>query len=297
MSLGAKHFETKVRMTTTDRYAANFKAEADLVRDRLGWILLGFGCEAHGVSNIHTKALECVQEDVRGFVNLGLAVRQTGAMLCFRNCLQQVVKDRIVWPPLRGEPPAAATDFRLQAITSLTDGWSRCSALQRRALLQLLPNGDWRKQGVVEVYLHDSLPEPPTKKQFVEEVASSIVRVLTWHKFQVYNQSRWLDAEPAITQPTLIQACHGLLRPTFELFCAKLAPKVVLQCSPLPLVSKWRHPIVAIPALVVRDPFVRRSVGASTNICARYWHSDAKIVIAFKGARRCPIHIRLYLQP
>lgn len=92
--------------------------------------------------------------------------------------------------------------------------------MQRRALLQLLPSGDWRNRQQVEVYVHPSMVELPDKDAFATRIANSLSQGLAWHKFAIYPRHRWLGCEAAISQPTLLDACHGLLFPTYEKFCA-----------------------------------------------------------------------------
>lgn len=229
-SLGAKAFSGKARLVTVDHYAANFKAERSLKRD-LGWLSLVVGCEAHTIANLHSKTMQLIDQDITGALHLALAVEMAGMMSKFRASLTEVIAQRLTWPPLRGTPSHAAAQHRLRCIQALTIGWTRSSTQQRRALLCLLPLGDWRLRDRVEAYANDVADGLPEKETFVANIASSLTQGLAWHKLAKYPRSRWLGCEAAIAQPALLDACHGLLRPAFELFCKKLGAKVAVSAS------------------------------------------------------------------
>jgi hypothetical protein len=78
-------------------------------------------------------------------------------------------------------------------------------------------NGDWRLQNTVQVWVPCGLALP-SKEVFVREVAQGILAGLTWEKFKVYERSRWFGAEQAVSGIALVQACHGLLLPSFARF-------------------------------------------------------------------------------
>lgn len=217
-SLGARAFKCHVRMVTVDHYAANLKAERALKYDR-DWLSLVIGCEARTVAGIHTKVMQLVDYDICGAINLSCSVLIAGFMGKFRACLKTVVKSRLLWPPC---PPCGGIlpdQLLCTGCVALTIGWSRSSVMQRRALLRLLPCGDWRKHDVVETYVHP-MAELPDRESYAEDIANSLTQGLAWHKFLVYPRHRWLGCEAAISQPTLLAACHGLLEPTVSLFCA-----------------------------------------------------------------------------
>ena len=217
-SLGARAFASKARVATVDHYAAILKAERSLKMD-LDCLSLVVGCEAHSVAGIHTKAMALMDADISGALHLALAVEMAGTMAKFQESIKQTVIARLVWPPARGQPPAAATLYRLRCIQALTIGWTRSSTMQRRALLRLLPLGDWRKRDCVEIFVDESVEELPPKEDFAWNIANSLTQGLAWHKLAKYPRSRWLGCEAAISQPILLDACHGLLRPSFEHFC------------------------------------------------------------------------------
>ncbi|CAK0802016.1 unnamed protein product, partial [Prorocentrum cordatum] len=229
-SLGAKRFKVKARVVSIDHYAANLKAERSIKAD-LEWLSLVIRCEAHSVSTIHTRVMDLFTFDVSGALHVSLAVELAGMMDKFRASLRAVIIERLVWPPLRGRPSADAERHRLRCIHALTVGFSKASKLQQQALLRSMPLGDWRKRDVVEVYLTGLVGELPSKAVLAKEVAHSLVQGISWHKFAKYPRNRWLGGEAAISQPTLIDACHGLLRPTFEHFCRSVGKRAMITAA------------------------------------------------------------------
>jgi hypothetical protein len=135
----------------------------------------------------------------------------------FRKALLSVIEERIEWPPPRGSPSRDATLYRLRCIASFTNSFAGASKMQRQRLLRLLPNGDWRLQNTVQALVPCGLALP-SKEVFVREVAQGILAGLTWEKFKVYERSRWFGAEQAVSGIALVQACHGLLLPSYARF-------------------------------------------------------------------------------
>jgi len=217
-TLGSRPFRSKARMVTVDRFSGNLKAERALQHD-LQWLSLVIGCEAHGVARVHTKALGLMDFDISGAMHLALSVTMAGTMQKFKRCVREVIAERLAWPPLRGQPTVDAEQYRLRCICALTNGWSRASSMQRKALLHMLPSGDWRKRNVVEVYVSPEVKNLPDKELLINNFAHSLAQGLAWHKLAVYPRHRWLGCEAAISQPTLLDACHGLLRPAYQKFC------------------------------------------------------------------------------
>lgn len=234
-SLGAKAFRTKLRLAVVGRYAANFKAEREVRRER-EWLGLAIGCEVHMVSGIHTKALACFDSSISGAIHLSLSMDLAGMMEKFRGCLRKVILQRVTWPPLRGEPSSEAKRYRIHAISSLVVGWGRASRLQRAAILLALPMGDWRRTDRVEVDLSLHHTELPDKKAFLTRFADSLANGLSWNKSAKYPRHRWFGAEESISQPCLMQACHGLLAPAYAEFCKQFDKPKVASASVISLI-------------------------------------------------------------
>jgi len=246
--LASRRFPLRIRCAAVDHYQANLKSERVFAKER-GFLSLVVGCESHSVSNIHAKTMLLLDYHISGCINLALSVEMAGYMNRFRDALRQVIKRRLVWPPLRGSSTLEATSYILRAIASLNTSWSKASQLQRRVLLELLPNGNWLRRGTVEVHINDSVTDLPPKQVFAESVADSLTQGLCWEKFQKYPRHRWFGAEASVMGPTLLEVCHGLLRPAFELFCEHFRKGSVL-------IERDRGPIVRkVPQVVANRPW------------------------------------------
>ena len=223
-SLAAKGFASKARAVTADHYAAQLKAER-VIRNDLKWMSLIVGCEAHKVAQVNGRTMSIVDDTITGAIHLALSTTLSGMTDKFRASLREVIEERLDWPPRFGAPPDDAQRYRRQCIESLTLGWSMTSTWQRRVLLSMLPSGDWRKRDCVEVYLPVNTDPLPEKRVVAADMARGLTRGLAWYRLAIYPRHRWLGCEAAISQPAIIDACHGLLRPAYERFCSKVGKK------------------------------------------------------------------------
>ena len=74
-------FGMRVRAATSDRLAANLKAERALAAERgLGWVSLQSACDVRSAAGAHTKALAFVSDFISFMVNLSLSLRLHGNM-------------------------------------------------------------------------------------------------------------------------------------------------------------------------------------------------------------------------
>lgn len=208
-----------------DHYAAQLHAERQIKLDRQ-WLLLLVGCEVHSVGNIHSKTLELLKPTASGILHLGLSMQLGGMMDKFRACLRLEIAERLVWPPVVGQSSLDAARHRLRCIGTMTIGWTKVSAVQRRVILQLLPAGDWRDYRIT-TYLRPGQTDIPDEATYRDEVSKSIADALAWHKFAILRQDRWLGAEACVAQPALLALCHRLLELAYERFCASLRTKVI----------------------------------------------------------------------
>ena len=72
--------ELKVIIATSDRLAANMKAERELCRERgPGWLHLHAICDVHRVSTMQSRSLGHVKDLVSRLVHLSLSLRMSGA--------------------------------------------------------------------------------------------------------------------------------------------------------------------------------------------------------------------------
>ena len=231
VSLGIRAFKTKLRVTMSDACSSNKKTERQIKLDRsaLKMQCLSLHCAAHVIAAIHTKTMDLVKPMVSGVHHLAKSVQLGGMMGRLRRSLKSVIKDRMVWPPLHGQPTVEATQHRCRCIGAMTSGSRRSTALQQRVSLQGLPLGDLRKLGIVETYYPAGVTQVPDKEEYSEEFSDTLSEGLMWFAFERYRLDRWFGAESAVSQPLLVVLCHGLLLPAFMKFCEGLGTKVLRE--------------------------------------------------------------------
>eukprot|EP00959_Pyramimonas_sp_CCMP1952_P222916 4660120-Pyramimonas_sp.AAC.2 len=113
------------------------------------WSTLALICEVHIVHNIQKRSMLLAEEVVKGVIHIALGFCTAGVMSDFRACLRHVIREKL--RILRGRPSAETLAYRRAAIRSFVPGGGNESV--RRALLHILPNGDWTNVDHVEVWI------------------------------------------------------------------------------------------------------------------------------------------------
>ena len=104
-------FRMVVRAATSDRLAANVKAEREVCRLRgEGWSSLRSPCDIHRVSTMQTSSLDHVSDLVSQMIHLSLSLRMGGLMKRFRARMRTVVDSRLKL--LTGAPSGEAIEYR-----------------------------------------------------------------------------------------------------------------------------------------------------------------------------------------
>ena len=216
-STWAESFPVKMRVTTTDQAQANMAAEKGVLHDRgHSWGSLHLPCNMHMVAMAFSKTFSLCEEQISGMVNLALCLSVGGNMVKFREALAEVVGARLV--VLKGVPPPEVETHR-RCILELFGQTGRNIAV-RNYLLRTLPNGDWRKQDVVEVYVPATMDYD--FDQLKHKVTQSLILGLTGTLFRLYPRHRWVGADATTDQVGMLQAVHGLGTAAFQVFLGKV---------------------------------------------------------------------------
>lgn len=211
VSSASESFNHKLRLVQHDAHGANDRCEQGWMRDHGdSWALLELHCDVHKVAGIQTKTIgNMMKGTISGQLHFALAVNDGVGMHRFKRVLRELVVERLVIR--RGRPAADAESFRRHVLRLCLARGSRL--LERRLALWCLPNGDWRSQGVVEVYV--PMHAEVNRAALVETVASSLCAVLLPGKFQVYPRTRWTRSDTAFDEFCLLEAVHGLASAIF----------------------------------------------------------------------------------
>lgn len=217
----ASRFQSRTRIATLDSAASNLRAERRIMQPaREGepkWQHLLLPCAVHQLATTHKRTFALCESDISGQINFSLALN-FGTNLCvFGALLQDYVKTHLVVK--RGAPPDDAVRHRKHLFRLSMARGSRL--LARRLALQLLPNGDWRKRGCVEVYMPDGVPY--SHARIADVVAGAIHQCLAASRFCTYPRHRWTRGDRAWDEFIMLESVHGLASAVWPKFCAEIS--------------------------------------------------------------------------
>ena len=242
LSEACNSFAFKVRATTTDKHASNFKSERSLVDARgADWLFAHLFCNVHVCATGTTRTFSLVNSDISGLINFSLTFASGGHMHKFRRCLAAVIAEKI--NVIRGSPPLDVIAYQ-QAMLSLF--LSRGTKLrERRFLLSKLPNGDWRKRDCVDVYVPEHEPVR-TAAAIAPRLIRGILVALTGRTFTSYPRHRWTGADIALDEFGLLDAVHGIGTRAFMRYLALTSKKKEPPAPPVDVPPA--EPLLALPA-------------------------------------------------
>jgi hypothetical protein len=147
-------------------------------------------------------------------IRLAMSVSFGGHMARFRRIMVGVLQQTNLI--LHGRCSEDALQFRKTAIRLFMSRGETNPI--KRFLLQFLPNGDWRREDRIEVWLPHGVQ---ADHQFVvNSVASGMTFALASRQFKLWPRHRWLGADVACDELGLLESCHRLLTTVFIKYCA-----------------------------------------------------------------------------
>lgn len=212
-SPSSDQYDFRCRVVSTDAHGANIRAEQEIVRQRAGWDLLHVHCEVHKVATCFKQCFALASPHCTGMLHLSLALRSgSGAYRLFRQTLRRVLSSKLRF--IHAVPASdSAREFRLSSISLFLLGKENAG---RRAVLDCLAPGDWRKRDAVECVVSGPLADDASAR---ERLRTESVNNLAWallpRQPAVYNASRWGGADLAIQSLGLLHSFHGVLEDTF----------------------------------------------------------------------------------
>ena len=240
-------FRFRARVVCSDRYAAQLAAERGIATARKEWSFLHTACEIHMSTAAQAQALHLMDDSISGMIRTAVSLKLGGWMRAFRHCLVQEVLDTL--DVQQGQASLEAKAFRMAAATIFGGAGVRRRVLQ--TVLSFLPNGDWRRRDVVQVFVDPSAVW--TKQGVAKQVAKGVCWALAGRHFQIFNRKRWTGCDEAIGQLGLLEACHGLLSRTYCRFlrqqgCPGLAATLATS------LAAHGPPIEIAPAVGIAPP-------------------------------------------
>eukprot|EP00971_Amphidinium_carterae_P345678 6486762-Amphidinium_carterae.1 len=89
-------FNLKTRMCSMDKHAANLSSEASTMESRPSWARLDNLCEIHTTARAFRKTFDgLVPQHISGILHIALALRVGAAMVVFRRCLGDEIKQKL----------------------------------------------------------------------------------------------------------------------------------------------------------------------------------------------------------
>ena len=247
VSAAANQFLLKARVATSDRLAANMKAERQLVADRgSSWLSLQSPCDVHCVSGAQGKTFALIPEVLASMVNFSLSLRVSGNMARFRSCLRAVVATRL--KIMQGEPGTAANEYRTYCLRSFLSRGA--NAARRRMMLWIWLNGDWKDENNIQHYLDPRRPQAQNQPDVVcRMVTRAIIGALAAKAPSTYPRHLWTDCDIATDEVGLPLCVHNILHHAYVAFCASYGHKAAL------LLAKPSSPTV--PGQAAQQPILQ----------------------------------------
>eukprot|EP00971_Amphidinium_carterae_P323340 6425933-Amphidinium_carterae.7 len=224
VSPAADSFQLQTRVAFLDRGSYNIAAEAAISKMRASnnWQNMLNFCEIHATSRTFRRTYDLLMgSQVTGLIRCALSLRHASSMAKFRLCLKREVQKRLV---VRfGEPSVEARLYRQQVLAIFVN--SGTNLLCHRMLLSSPPNGDWRNQEEVQVFLPVGMHGKVNSKQLVPTLVAGLLYCLAGRKPEVYCRHRWGGADLCCEQLARLQAVHGLLGHTYKRFLQESSGK------------------------------------------------------------------------
>lgn len=214
-SVGSIDASFKVRATTTDKLAANFKGERGLVRQRgPEWVSLHLSCDLHACSGAQTKTFALVDTFVTGMIQLSLSLRLSGNMARFRACVRRVVASKLV---ILNQPPSPDADaYRQKCLDLFVTGGA--DAARRRMLLWWWCNGDWQDHTSIQHFPGNRGDHGLSEEDICDQVTTAVMIALVGKAPTTFARHRWTGADISIDELGALQCVHGLLSHAYIAF-------------------------------------------------------------------------------
>lgn len=212
------------RAATSDRLAANLKAETQLVADRgERWASLQAPCDIHNLCGAQTKSLVGVATTITKLIHLSLSLRMSGHMKRFRACLRSVVRMKLVLLP--GKASAEAHEYRSFVLKLFLSGGS--FAAKRRSMLWMWCSGAWRNTERVEHHVDLTGPVWARTPEYISRmITEAIVGAMASKPPSTFKRHRWTGCDLAVDEVGLLVAVHGLLRDAYIAFLVSCGSKL-----------------------------------------------------------------------
>ena len=218
-SAAAASFQHSCRTTTTDKASENILCEQSIAAHMFGTAIHNH-CDVHTLSRVFSQVFSaCVPEDITGMIRFSLSLGVASQMNAFRRALREEIESRNI-RVLAGVPTAEVRRYRELALRTFAGRGK--NIIEKRMLLSLLPNGDWRSNDI-EVWT-GSAPANMGKAALQNMVVNGLVTALAGCMFEIYPRHRWTGADVAIDRCGLLAIVHNLGPGAYRRYLATFKP-------------------------------------------------------------------------
>ena len=229
-------FESSVSLVNTDRYAANFKAERAKKQQQDQYVHNHYGCDVHAAARSVKHLLSKVDGHISGMIAGGLSMTEAGSTRVFRECVSQVLEDRLV---IRLGAPTndcvkhtiAVLNLFLPLPGNLQSATGKCTRTRvkelekQRATLLFFLNGDISDTTLVEFYTLDwnCGSAADAKEKVLRAMQRFLVPALVPTKAPIFSRKSWTGADRVISYFGILASFHNILYPAVQLFTKQTA--------------------------------------------------------------------------
>ncbi len=219
-------FETAIRVSTSDRYSANLRAEAGLQQEGYlnNFLHMFLPCDVHKLHTSIKNANRCSDEDVTGLVHCGLTAAELGATRTMRAILISLLETHLEIE--YSEPPAGEADVFRKEIFDLhlpIEGGAVTKAeakvhQKRRFILAYFLNGNLSSERIV----HHCRRACCRSMQSTRELcAHYLVWSLVPHAIPTLSRKTWTGYSHVLSWVGVLDGHHFLFRRMMELYVGK----------------------------------------------------------------------------
>ena len=233
VSLDADKFRLKCRTVACDRAGYNKRGEQLLAQDRGGWCTSVFHCDIHALANSFTKTFEgLASADVTGLLHTALSLKMHGHWSLFRQSITEEIMSREIEVHAGACPPEIMMFKQTILLHVMDDGG--LTGLDTVLSLLSAANGNWRLVDRLDFYWETAWGPPPDAKSLKKHLADGILQTLASHRPRIWPRHRWTGFKAAVCDVLMLEAVHGLLRPSYQRFLTHLQqqPQAGMESTP-----------------------------------------------------------------
>ena len=191
----------------TDNASTNTKCERGIrLDDKPDYQHFEGHCDMHSSAICFNYTFELMSYTTTGMVRTALSVQQAGYMSRFRTVFKSVIR-----PLVKVKFRRCSEEARLHRLRFI----QLFNASGRRMIPKFVannkfPNGDWRIQSEIEVYVNVDPSDPNFSEQkVIDYCVSGMLFCFCAAKFYAFKKQRWFGAEQTCDQFGAMESCHG----------------------------------------------------------------------------------------